>query len=48
MLRKAEAEYQKGKIDQEKKNIKALWEIYGPIINPGKTKKGQGYKEGRI
>ena len=39
ILRKAEANYYLEKIDQKKKNIRALWQIYGPIIHPNKTKK---------
>ena len=38
VLRKAEANFYKEKIDKKKKNIRSLWQIYGPIINPNKTK----------
>jgi hypothetical protein len=37
-LRKAETKYYLEKVDAKKKNIKALWQIYGPIINPSKSK----------
>ena len=37
-LRKAEANYYLEKIDAKKKNIRSLWQIYGPIINPGRVK----------
>ena len=39
MLRIAEGEYYKEKINEKKKSLKALWEIYGPVINPNKVKK---------
>ena len=37
-LRKAEAKFYLDKIDEKKKNVRALWQIFGPIINPNKTK----------
>ena len=37
-LQKAEANYYLEKIDAKKKNIRSLWQIYGPIINPGRVK----------
>ena len=39
LLRKAEADYYLEKVDAKKKNIRSLWQIFGPIINPGKAKK---------
>jgi ferritin-like metal-binding protein YciE len=39
MIRNAEIKYYNDKIDSSKKNIRALWQIYGPLINPTKCKK---------
>ena len=39
LLRKAEADYYLERVDAKKKNIRSLWQIYGPIINPSKVKK---------
>ena len=39
LIRNAETEYYNEKIDSKKKNIRALWQIYGPLINPSKCKK---------
>ena len=38
LLRQAETNHYLEKIENKKKNIRALWQIYGPIINPGKNK----------
>lgn len=41
MLREAEESYFRAKINDSKKNLKALWQIYGPIINPSKIKQSR-------
>ena len=38
LLRKAEADYYLERVDAKKKNIRSLWQIYGPIINPSRVK----------
>ena len=37
-LRRAEAKFYSEKIDEKKKNVSVLWQIFGPIINPNKAK----------
>lgn len=38
-LRKAEEHYYKELVDNQKHNVKTLWNIFGPVINPRKIKK---------
>ena len=38
-LRSAESNYYMEKVSNEKQNVKKLWEIFGPVINPGKIRK---------
>ena len=40
-LRKAEAVYYIEKVNDKKKNVRALWQIYGPIINPNKVRQSR-------
>ena len=46
-LRKSESNYYKTLINEKKKNLYSLWEIFGPIINPNKRKKIQKYNKNR-
>ena len=38
-LRAAEEAYYLELIDREKKNVRKLWQIFGPIVKPSKRKK---------
>ena len=39
IIRKAEELYYSNMIDDKKKNFRALWEIFSPVINPNKQKR---------
>ena len=38
IIKRAEEIYYRTQIDNKKKNLKALWDIFGPVINPNKKK----------
>ena len=38
-LRKAQDTYYSSLIDENKKNVRAIWKIFGPIVNPNKVRK---------
>ena len=45
LLRKAEADYYLERVDAKKKNIRSLWQIYGPIINPSRVKQSNNIEK---